>query len=399
MSEQATDSKLRLSSPVTAIPGVGKRRARLLGRLEIHTINDLIRHLPMRYEHEAAEDSIAYLPAETNTSARGWIAAARWVPAMGRGKKGRFEATLEDATGRLALVWFNAGYLRDRIRAGATIRVQGKTRLFNNYLQMVNPRWEELQDPEDTPQRDERLRPVYPATEDLPSRIIEELVSEALPHVLPQLRDPLPADLLKHHAMPPLAEAFRMAHQPADKDQAAAARRRLAFNELLLLQLGIAMKRAYVEQHLEAPQLKFNDAIARHIHARFPFELTRVQQHVMKQIAGDLTQSMPMNRMLQGDVGAGKTVVALFAMLLAVANRAQAALMAPTELLAEQHYLSISRFLEGSDVKLALLTGSQPPPNSAPAVRCCNRSPTARSISSSARTHCSIKPIASIIWR
>ena len=363
MTEPAAKEHLRLSAPVTELPGVGQRRAQLLNRLEIHTLNDLLRHLPMRYERESAEDAIAHLPAETNTSARGTITAARWVPGRA-GKKGRFEAALEDDTGRLHLVWFNAGYLRDRMRAGMVVRVQGKTRRFNDYLQMVNPRWEVLSEPEQTPRRDEQLRPVYPATEELPSRIVERLIGEALPRVTPGLRDPLPAALLEHHAMPDLASAYQMVHQPNDEEQAASARRRLAFNELLLLQLGIQMKRAYVQEKLEAPALRYNDAIDEHIRARFPFELTRAQQRVMRQIADDLARAIPMNRMLQGDVGAGKTVVALFAMLVAVANRKQAALMAPTELLAEQHFGSISRMLEGANVRLALLTGSTPAPGS-----------------------------------
>ena len=361
--EQRDEPTLRPSAPVTDVPGVGAARARLLGRLGIHTINELLRHLPMRYEHEAGEDSIAHLPAETITSARGMVAAARWVPGFA-GKKGRFEATLEDATGTLSLVWFNAGYLRDRLRAGMTIRVQGKTRWFNHYLQIVNPKWETLDDPDGAPAHDERLRPVYPATEDLPSAVIERIIADALPRVLPQVRDPLPGELLAHHAMPALADALRMAHQPEDRDQAHAARRRLAFNELLLLQLGIAMKRAYVHERLEAPALRFNDAVSQHIRARFPFELTGAQQRVTDEIAKDLAQPTPMNRLLQGDVGAGKTVVALFAMLTAVANRTQSALMAPTELLAEQHHGSISQMLAGSNVRLALLTGSTPAPNS-----------------------------------
>ena len=317
----------------------------------------------MRYEFEAEEGTVSRLQAGSIGMARGVIQSAQWAPGSsgyGRNIKGRFVATLIDDSGTLSLVWFNAGYLRDKIHPGMTIRVQGKVKLFNNYPQMVNPKWEPLEDVDAAPAKRERLRPVYPATEDLPSSVIERTIAEALPQVAPDLIDPLPAELIEHHEMPALKQAFQWAHQPGHMEQAGAARRRLAFNELLLLQLGIAMKRAYVHEKLAAPALKFSDAIDKHIRARFPFDLTDQQDHAVREIAKDLSQPIPMNRLLQGDVGAGKTVVALYALLLAVADRTQGVLLAPTELLAEQHFGSISRMLAGSEVRLALLTSAYP---------------------------------------
>ncbi len=352
---------IRLGSKVVDLPGIGKQRARLFARLDIHTVSDLLRHQPMRYEQQASEGCIDQLQFDSIGTARGMIQSARWVAPQGFGKKGRFEATLVDDTGTLNLVWFNAGYLRDKLHPGLTLRVQGKVKSFNNYPQIINPKWEPLDDPDATPAKDERLRPVYPATEDLSSLVIEKTIAEALPQVLPGLSDPLPADLLEHHAMPALAKAFEMTHRPDSRDDAGIARRRLAFNELLLLQLGIAMKRAYVHKKLAAPKLRFTKAIDKHIRARFPFKLTDAQDKVIKEIAHDLTLPIPMNRLLQGDVGSGKTVVALYALLLAVADRHQGVLLAPTELLAEQHFASISRMLEGANVSIALLTSAHPP--------------------------------------
>ena len=351
---------IRLGSKMTDLPGVAKRRAQLFARLDIHSVSDLLRHLPMRYEQQAGEGGISELVTESIGTARGTVQTARWVASQGYGRKGRFEATLVDDTGTLSLAWFNAGYLRDKLHPGMTIRVQGKVKLFNNYPQMVNPKWEPLDNPDMTPAKDERLRPVYPATEDLPSAVIEKTIAEALPHVLPELTDPLPDGLLKHHEMPSLAKAFQMAHLPETRDDAGIARRRLAFNELLLLQLGIAMKRAYVHERLAAPSLTFTPAIDKHIRARFPFKLTDAQDKVIKEISRDLTLPTPMNRLLQGDVGAGKTVIALYALLIAVADRKQGVLLAPTELLAEQHHASISRMLEGANVSSALLTSAHP---------------------------------------
>ncbi len=350
---------IQLTTPMLEVPGVGKARAKRLARLDIHQVSHLLRHYPMRYEREAAESTIKRLQVGSIGSARGTLDRCRWVGSpVGRGR-GRFEATLRDDTGTLSLTWFNAAYLRERLHPGAFVRVQGKVAVFNDYLQMANPKWEVLASMDEASERGDRLRPVYPATEDLPSPQIERLMAHVLPIVAAQIPDPLPPDLLKHHAMPSLGEAFRMIHLPDEEDEHKSARRRLAYNELLLLQIGIAMKRAYVERKMSAQALPHNAAIDQHIRARFPFPLTDSQAQVIKQIAEDLQKSRPMNRLLQGDVGSGKTVVALYAMLVAVAARKQAALMAPTELLAEQHYQSITRMLEGSSVRVALLTGGQ----------------------------------------
>ncbi|MEM8738245.1 MAG: ATP-dependent DNA helicase RecG [Planctomycetota bacterium] len=415
----ACEPGLRLTTAVSELPGVGKRRAQALGRLGIVTVTDLLRHTPMRYEKEAAEGAIGQLPTDGKTvgTARGEVVACRWVPGQGYGRKGRFEATLSDLAedfsgletptaglvlppsgtrggaeasvasslgapagggsagstsegstsagstsggGTLRLTWFNAGYLRERIHAGMRLRVSGKAKMFGPYPQMVGAKWEVLEDEAASPTaKADRLRPVYPATEGLASTVIERVVEEALPWALTQVVDPLPEELLTHHAMPSLGEALRMMHRPADREEPKAARRRLAFNELLLLQLGIAMRRAEVEQKCAAPALHYSEAIDAHIRERFPFALTDTQSAAVAQLAEDLTRERPMNRMLQGDVGSGKTVVALYALLMAVADRKQGALMAPTELLAEQHYLSITALLAGSNVRVALVTGNQ----------------------------------------
>lgn len=208
---------LRLSTRVDALPGVGKSRAAALRRLDITNVSELLRHLPMRYEHEAAEGTIAQLPKDGIGSARGTIVSCQWVPAPGayvRGRKGRFQATLQDPTGRLSLTWFNGAYLREKLHPGMQVRVQGKVKLFNGYPQMVGAKWEPLDDIDAAPAKDERLRPVYPATEELPSSIIEGLIATTLPAVLPHVTDPLPPELLQHHAMPALADALRMVHRP-----------------------------------------------------------------------------------------------------------------------------------------------------------------------------------------
>lgn len=353
---QAKDT-LRTGMPIAELPGMTKAKAARFGRLNIFRVADLLRHLPTRYERESAESSLAQLELGTIGATRGQISRCHWEPKVFR-RKGRFQATLDANGFELQLVWFNAAYLRDRLHPGLILRVQGKVKRYRNNLQMINPKWDLLDDATDTPQLDERLRPIYPATDRLPSAAIEQVVDQVLGQLLGHVEDPLPAPLLEHHQLPPLADAFRMAHWPRSLEEADVARRRLAFNELLLLQLGIAMKRAFVRDQLVAPSLKHSHAIDRHIRARFPFPLTTGQDHVVDQIVGDLRQSRPMNRLLQGDVGSGKTVVALYALLMAVADRKQGVLMAPTELLAEQHFGSITRMLAGSNVRVGLRTAA-----------------------------------------
>jgi ATP-dependent DNA helicase RecG len=381
MSQTGTSrNPLQLHTRLADVPGVRRDQTQRLERLGLVQVSQLLRHYPSRYEQLEAQTTIAGLAVETIGAATGDLATVRWVPGRGRGK-GRMVGTLSDDTGTLELVWFNAYYLRDRLSAGMRLRVQGKVKAYRQTKQMVNPKWEECKgeggrtkdegaEAEET-EPDEAgedagasLRPVYPATEGLATASIARLIKRVLPGVLDQLDDPLPADLLEHHGMPELARAIRMVHRPADADEVAAARRRLKFNELLLLQLGVAVKRAYVQQRLQAPALRWTEAIDGHIRERFEFALTGAQDRVVRQIAGDLQRTTPMNRLLQGDVGSGKTVVAVYAMLMAVADRRQAALLAPTELLAEQHHGSIGRLLEGSGVRVELMTASASPPGS-----------------------------------
>ncbi|MHC4419264.1 MAG: ATP-dependent DNA helicase RecG [Planctomycetota bacterium] len=351
-----------LTTNIADVPGVGPRRADAFRRLGIRCVADLILHLPLRYERELPEQTIREATAATGAgevtiAVRGEIASLRVVPARRR----RVEAVLQDDSGSLHLTWFNMPWLADRFHPGHVVRVSGRAKRFRDRLQMVNPRCEAI-DPDEPPEkRPERYRPIYPASEGLASWRIEQAVEAILDEALAELADHLHPAYRETRALPTLAEAYRMMHRPADDDEPVRGRRRLAFDELLLLQLGVMLKRRHRRQTLSAPALKHNDAIDAHIAARFPFELTESQRAVIDEIARDLTDTTPMNRLLQGDVGAGKTVVALYGMLMAVASDHQAALMAPTELLAEQHGDSISRMLTGARVTIETLTGSLTP--------------------------------------
>ncbi len=351
-------TEITLGSSIDSIPGLRPFARAGLVALGVKNLGQLAAYLPMRHERLEAEAPIDKVAADAIVTARGEIAATRSVRT---GKRPRFEAVLCDDTGRLDLVWFNQLYLRERIHPGMRLRVQGKAKRRGPGIQLANPKFDIIHEEEhEPPAREARVRPVYPASEQCPSRLIEQAIAGALPLALPLIEDHLTDEFRRQKELPALRDAYRMIHGPRTEDEAAAARRRLAYDELLLLQLGVHLKRAHLRQTLRAPKLRWTEAIDAHIRKRFPFTLTASQESVIRDIIADLSTGTPTNRLIQGDVGSGKTIVALYAMLMAVASRHQAALMAPTEILAEQHLASISALLEGSAVKIELLTGALP---------------------------------------
>lgn len=347
---------ISLSTPIDQLPGVTKTGASGLRALGLTNLGKLLAHLPMRHERHEAESTVSQIVPGHISSARGEITATRVVQ---RGRRPRFEAVLMDDTGRVDLTWFNGLYLRDRIVPGLRLRVQGKAQRFGPGVQMVNPQFEILPVERSEPGlRDARLRPVYPASERVNSAMIERTLAPVLDTALAQIEDHLPEEYRKKRDLMPLRDAYRAMHRPSEEEETKQARRRLAYDEFLLLQLGVHLKRAHLRERLRAPALRHDAAIDARIRERFPFTLTPAQESVLTEIIADLSRPVPTNRLIQGDVGSGKTVVALYAMMMAVASGEQAALMAPTEILAEQHHANISRMLQGSKVRVELLTGS-----------------------------------------
>lgn len=343
-------------SPLAHAPGIRESVARDLSTLGIRAIGQLVAYLPSRHEHEQAEAPISELRAEHVVSARGEVTACREA---GYGKKMRLTAVVSDGTGRLDLVWFNAPYMRGRLHPGMRVRVQGKAKSYNHGLQIVNPKLEIFGGESEGPATlSDRLRPIYPASERVPTRVIERAVAAVLPVALPLIEDHLSVEFRAERELPELREAYRMMHAPADESEVLRARRRLAYDELLLLQLGVAMKRYELRDAQRSPALRSSPVVREKILSVFPYTLTGAQRRVIDELTEELTRDVPANRLIQGDVGSGKTLVALYAMLLAVESGHQAALMAPTEILAEQHYASIAEVLRGKGPRVELLTGS-----------------------------------------
>ncbi|MEM1331092.1 MAG: ATP-dependent DNA helicase RecG [Planctomycetota bacterium] len=363
MSDGAT---LSLTTPLGSVPGFAPRLAQKLSKLGLTNVGRLLGHIPFRHEHEAAESGLGELAEGVVGAARGTIERVR---RNGFGRKSRVEAVLMSGDERLDLVFFNQAWMANKLEAGATVRVQGTPKQRGPGLQMANPRVEVLRE-DDTEALDERLRPVYPVTEGVDSRDVERAIESLLRPALRwahggsdpygMIDDTMPESVRTETQMPSLADAYRWAHRPEDTQQAELARERLVFEELLLLQLGVQLRRAAREHGPKAHVLRIDDAVRERISERLPFTLTGAQQRVVDELLGDLGRDRPAHRLVQGDVGSGKTAVALCAMLAGVATGTQAALMAPTTILAEQHFASISRTLEGSGVRIALLTGATP---------------------------------------
>ena len=353
--------QLELTTPLAMVAGVRRDHADALARIGVRAVAHLLDHLPHRHERELAESSIASITPGELCTVRGEITATRLMgPRFARrgGPKPRFEAVLADDDSRLDLVWFNQAFLRDRIRPGMRLRVQGKATERGPGLQMANPVWEMLEDDDEPTAREARLRPIYPATEGATPRQIAHIAEMVVPAALRLIEDHLPEDFRRERALPTLADAYRMMHAPESEAEIEEARRRLVYDELLLLQLGMRLRRERARAAAPAAALERTDDIDARVCARIPFALTAAQARVVEEITADLAKPEPAHRLVQGDVGSGKTVVALYAMLLAAAHGHQAAMMAPTELLAEQHYRSIEQMLSGSRVRLARLTGA-----------------------------------------
>ena len=344
-----------VDASVKLLPGVGGKRAQLLEKLGVRTIRELLFFYPRRYEDYSQLKTISRLQYGERVS----VIATVWEAGGRQTRSGRylFHAILSDETGTLEVTWFNQRYLEGRIKSGMQIVVSGKVDEYLGRLTMNSPEWEVLGRSDlDTA----RIVPIYPSTEGLTQRWMRQVVKRALSAWAARIADPLPPALLEAQHLEPLQRALWGIHLPDSQEQLQAARRRLAFEEVLALQLGLLRQKRQWKSQPGRRIRPAPDYLAALL-AALPYTLTAAQQRSLNEGLEDMASGEPMNRLLQGDVGSGKTVIAALLMAITAASGCQAALMAPTEILAEQHAQSLQRLFDAfpePHLTLRLLTGS-----------------------------------------
>ena len=349
-----TPDPAALEQSVQQVPGVGPTIARRINTLGAETIRELLYIFPRRYDDYSLLKPINRLQYGEQVTVIGtiWETRARRT----RGNQTVIQSIISDGSGKIQATWFNQPWLTNKLKAGSQIVLSGKVDQYLGRPVFNSPEWEPLSA---DLLRTGRIVPVYPLTSGLSSNKMRDIMNSAVERWVDLVPDPLPEATRQRRHLPALPEALAQAHFPDSHEALHAARRRLAFDELLMLQLGMLGQRRDW-QMVPGRAVAHAPELLQQFTERLPFQLTGAQQRVIEEIATDMARSVPMNRLLQGDVGAGKTVVAAAAMLLAVASGAQAALMAPTEILAEQHFQGLSRLLDGLGIELRLLTGSMP---------------------------------------
>lgn len=354
-----------LATPLQFLKGVGPRRAADFSHIGLHTVEDLLYRFPIRYEDRSRLQPIASLKPGESASIAARILSCGLRSTRRPGFK-IFEALVADASGPLRITWLNQPFLRDVFTVGQHVVFYGPVEIRGGAgLQIINPQYEILEEEEGETIHTGRVVPVYERAGTVTPKMQRKLVHEALQRVPADLADSVPEEVRARLELPSRRAALVEAHFPpaqASIDElnrfATPAQRRLIFEEAFLFHLGVLAKRQAAAMDQKPAPVLVDDRIRESARRVLPFRLTGGQRQALKEIVDDLQRPYPMNRLLQGDVGAGKTIVALLASLVAMENGLQVAFMAPTEILAEQHFINIARLLRSSRFRIALLTGS-----------------------------------------
>jgi ATP-dependent DNA helicase RecG len=348
-----SQKKIDLSMPVQFLKGVGPARAKTFSQLGVETVGDLLEYFPRDWNFLPEPIKISQMQPDRKVVVVGMVESTDY---QNYRRQPLFEAMISDDTGMCRIIWFHGGYLCNQLKPGQIILASGKVTIYKHQLQLTNPKY--LIIDEQHPETTEYLSGgIYPASSKLTSRQIKKIIKPVLEHLDELVSEFFDKNFLKQKKLIGRKNAFAWIHQPPDEKKLAQAKRRLKYDELFLMQLGLALRRYKVRNFSAATACTCTEEMDRRIRKRFPFLLTEDQNNSIAEITADMGQTIPMNRLLQGDVGSGKTVVALYAALLAVANKMQVAIMAPTEILAGQHFLSIERYLKNSNVRRVLITG------------------------------------------
>ncbi|QDT13667.1 ATP-dependent DNA helicase RecG [Planctomycetes bacterium K23_9] len=363
-------AEITLATKLQFLPGVGLDRSKRFQKLGLRTVRDLLFLFPRDYELPAPPASVTKLREGVPASLVGTITDAEIVSRTpGRSV---FGAIVENDTGAVRILFFNQPFRADQLTFDRQVMISGEPKLNGLRWEFVHPKVTFLDeaDNDGSPPRP-RILPIYPLTDGVKQADLRRLTRDLLPPIVATLTEVMPdrlrslaaeslrvAGIKLAGALPPIDTALQQIHHPDDEQSLLGARSRFVFQELLVMQLALAMRRRKLTTDLQAPPLPSSGIVEARILKRFSFDLTGDQKVTIAEVAADMQRQFPMNRLLQGDVGSGKTVVAIYAMMLAVANEHQAVLMAPTEVLARQHYQTLRQTLADSRVRIGLLCGS-----------------------------------------
>ena len=354
-------SSLALDTPIQYVKGVGPKRAELLKRVGVETIEDILNYFPRRYIDRSRIVNIQSLRVGEEVTVVGKVLSTE----LRRGRKDRLMVMIGDRTGIMECIWFQGiGYMAKVFRVGDMVAFSGRVTFYRG-PQLIHPEYDKIsEEGESDPLHTGGIIPMYPSTEflarvGLDSRGFRKLLKMVINGVKDTIEETLSVSIIERQRLISISDAYKNIHFPSDWKSYSLAEHRLKFEELFYIQLFLALQRKTTEtarRGISCP--KIGKKIETFL-KMLPFELTDAQKRVMKTIRNEMGLEKSMNRLLQGDVGCGKTVVALYAMIIAVENGYQAALMAPTEILAEQHFLTIRQWLKGLGINVTLLKGSQ----------------------------------------
>ncbi len=357
-----TDTVAGLDDPLQFLKGVGPQAATILAKLGLNTAGDLLRHIPRRWEDRSHFKRVSDVQSGEFVTVSGLVIGATTTYPKGP-RLSLTKVLLDDNGSALTLTWFNQPYLEKTFRgllaARKPVVAYGQAKRNGWTVEIANPEWEELGEEGDSLSAN-RIVPVYPATEGIRQSRLRRLVDCVLQCALPHIEEPLPPDILRQHDLVGAQYAMRNIHFPESLDALAKARRRMIFEEFFTLQVLLALRRRANSHDARGIQFTVDtQQLDRDLKEIVPFQLTNAQQRAVREIAVDVNSGRAMNRLLQGDVGSGKTMVALAAMLMALQNGYQSALMAPTEILAQQHAIVLRRLLDPLGIAVELSIGSQ----------------------------------------
>ncbi|MDR4506110.1 MAG: ATP-dependent DNA helicase RecG [Candidatus Scalindua sp.] len=342
-----------LDKSIQYIRGVGPKRYKTLTRLGIYTPRDLLYYFPRTYQDRSQIEKISELGEGDTAMVKGKV--TRMKSSNTRGWKSIFEISVTDDTGTLMVKWFNQPYLKDKFEVDDLVLLYGRVSCYKKKLQIANPDYEVITD-NDCLRESMVIVPVYALTEDMRQSIFRKLMATVASELLCFVEEFFPENIMQKRKLMPAVPALKRIHFPDSFDDLNEAKRRLKYEEFFLFESAVALQKLRIKE-AEGYQFSIGPEIESQIFKLFPFTLTRSQEMVIRDLQRDMCSLKPMNRLLQGDVGSGKTVIAVYALLAAIANGVQSAFMAPTELLAEQHYRTLNHYLANTNIRVLLLKG------------------------------------------